>query len=219
MQIAGVGPIELSLASMGTGISAQQQVERASVGQNGLRSTAVSEKREAEQAKATKASADAADIVGTPDAGHARQSGADRAGLQSERVDAGEALTKRQLFDYLLEVERSGATDTASTSALVQSAIGALDGTLQKISATLEKAQTAHVTDAGGDRAQGTSPQTAEHPTASEGAVEGSDRFGDEAEQLLERSMSVMWAAANLEVVMSSVTAVTSSTSTLIKQQ
>ena len=39
------------------------------------------------------------------------------------------------------------------------------------------------------------------------------------AEQLLERSISVMWAAANLEVVTSSVTAVTSSTSTLIKQQ
>ncbi|TKB32873.1 MAG: hypothetical protein E5W81_30175 [Mesorhizobium sp.] len=48
---------------------------------------------------------------------------------------------------------------------------------------------------------------------------EGEDTTAKNAEQLLERSISVMWAAANLEVVTSSVTAVTSSTSTLIKQQ
>ncbi|TIX62311.1 MAG: hypothetical protein E5V33_15555 [Mesorhizobium sp.] len=48
---------------------------------------------------------------------------------------------------------------------------------------------------------------------------EGENAPAKNAEQLLERSISVMWAAANLEVVTSSVTAVTSSTSTLIKQQ
>ena len=75
-----------------------------------------------------------------------------------------------------------------------------------QISATLEKAQAANA--------------PAAEDTAQAGGGEGSvENFAAEAEQMLERSMSVMWAAANLEVVMGSVSAVTSSTSTLIKQQ
>lgn len=224
MQIAGVGAIEASLANLSMGVAGQQQLDQASVAQNGLRSTGVSEKREAEQAKATKASADAADIVGTQMAGQPQQSGASQAAAPSGRVEAGEALTKRELFDYLAEVERNGGANATPPSVLIQSAIGALDGTLQKINATLEKAQAAQGPAAGEGATQNAPTQAGEQQAAAnQGAAnpgEGSvENFALEAEHMLERSMSVMWAAANLEVVMSSVTAVTSSTSTLIKQQ
>jgi hypothetical protein len=207
MQIAGAGAIEISLANLGTGVAAQQQVDQAAIGQNGLRSAGVNEKQEAEQAKAARASADVADLAATPEA------------AQPGSVDAGEGLTSRQLFDYLAEVERNGSAAATPPSALVGSAIGALDGTLQKISATLEKAQAVQGVDAGESRAQQPASQSGTGQAAAGEGASRADSFASEAEQMLERSMSVMWAAANLEVVMGSVTAVTSSTSTLIKQQ
>ncbi|WP_292628287.1 hypothetical protein, partial [Mesorhizobium sp.] len=95
-------------------------------------------------------------------------------------------------------------------SALFGSAVQSLEGTMQQVQKALGQAnapvnaETATMQGAG--------------KTAPSGK-EGENATEKNAEQLLERSISVMWAAANLEVVTSSVTAVTSSTSTLIKQQ
>jgi hypothetical protein len=125
-------------------------------------------------------------------------------------------VVERQLFDYLAEVERSGAGHLTDPSALAQAAVQSLEGTMQQVQEALGKAKPPAASEADAATSAEASPEKAadaSKPNGTGASVEES------ASQLLERSMSVMWAAANLEVVVSSVTAVTSSTSTLIKQQ
>lgn len=117
-------------------------------------------------------------------------------------------IVERQLFDYLAEVERSGAGQLNDPAALAKAAMESVDSTMRKVQEALGKAH-APVASETVQAGQANTP----------GGEAGRPSFEDSASQLLERSMSVMWAAANLEVVVSSVTAVTSSTSTLIKQQ
>lgn len=125
-------------------------------------------------------------------------------------------VVERQLFDYIAEVEKSGAGYLTDPSALAQSALQSLEGTMQQVQEALGKAKPPAATEAGTLPSGETLPEKAVDAAAPNGTGASVE---ENASQLLERSMSVMWAAANLEVVVSSVTAVTSSTSTLIKQQ
>ncbi|WP_448113679.1 hypothetical protein [Mesorhizobium amorphae] len=127
---------------------------------------------------------------------------------QRQTLEPVEATSEHQLFEYLTQVEKSGGGQVSDTSALLGSAVKSLEGTMQKVQAALKEAGVQP--DARPDAEQGVAG-------TAEGKETGSP--AQNAEQLLDRSISVMWAAANLEVVTSSVTAVTSSTSTLIKQQ
>lgn len=120
-------------------------------------------------------------------------------------------VVERQLFDYLAEVEKSGAGHLSDPAALAKAAVQSLEGTVQQIQDVLGKAKPPAASE--GDAAS--TNQTADASPTKDAAT----TVEESASQLLERSMSVMWAAANLEVVVGSVTAVTSSTSTLIKQQ
>ncbi|MCV3242953.1 hypothetical protein [Mesorhizobium sp. ZC-5] len=120
-------------------------------------------------------------------------------------------VVERQLFDYLAEVEKSGAGHLSDPAALAKAAVQSLEGTVQQIQDVLGKAKPPAASE--GDAAS--TNQTADASSTKDAAT----TVEESASQLLERSMSVMWAAANLEVVVGSVTAVTSSTSTLIKQQ
>lgn len=120
-------------------------------------------------------------------------------------------VVERQLFDYLAEVEKSGAGHLSDPAALAKAAVHSLEGTMQQIQDVLGKAKPPAASEGDAVSANQTADTSATKDAGT--SVEES------ASQLLERSMSVMWAAANLEVVVSSVTAVTSSTSTLIKQQ
>jgi hypothetical protein len=121
-------------------------------------------------------------------------------------------VVEQQLFDYLAEVEKSGAGHLSDPAALAKAAVHSLEGTMQQIQDVLGKAKPPAASE-GGDAVSA-------NRTADASATEdGGKSVEESASQLLDRSVSVMWAAANLEVVVSSVTAVTSSTSTLIKQQ
>jgi hypothetical protein len=128
-------------------------------------------------------------------------------------------VVERQLFDYLAEVEKSGAGHLTDPSALAKEAIQSLEGTMQQVQKALGEAKLPAASAADAPSSAEASPELPDEAANTSTAKDAGTSFADSATQLLERSMSVMWAAANLEVVVSSVTAVTSSTSTLIKQQ
>lgn len=206
MQIAPIGALEATLASLTTNISSQQQITAGAAAQPGNRMTgAKQEKHDAAQLKAP----ERGDVATR--AGHQvaqASSGANPAmAAQSSKSEKAEPIVERQLFDYLAEVEKSGGGTATDPSALIGSAVQSLEGTMQEVQKALGKANApAHA-------------ETAAAQDAAPSGKEAENAPAKNAEQLLERSISVMWAAANLEVVTSSVKAVTSSTSTLIKQQ
>lgn len=205
MQIAPIGALEIALSNMSTGMALQQQVATGSATQSGNGSNAADPKsqvvkaKKTEQARATTANQQVAQNA--PQAGAASST-------QRQNLDPIEATSEHKLFEYLTQVEKSGGGQISDPSALLGSAVKSLEGTMQKVQAALNEA---------GVRADGKSDGNKDVAGAAEGEENNSP--AKNAEQLLDRSISVMWAAANLEVVTSSVTAVTSSTSTLIKQQ
>lgn len=206
MQIAPIGALEASLASLTTSIGSQQQITAGAAAQPGSQMVgAKQEKHDAAKANvpergdlATGAGRQVAQASSGADPAMARQaSGSERA----------EPIVERKLFDYLAEVERTGGGAAADPSALFGSAVQSLEGTMQQVQKALGRANTPGQT------------ETAATQDAAPSGNEAETAPAKNAQQLLERSISVMWAAANLEVVTSSVKAVTSSTSTLIKQQ
>lgn len=207
MQIAPIGALEATLANLTTSISSQQQMTAGAAAQPGNRMLGAKQEKH-----------DAAK-VNTPE----RNDGATRAGQQVAQASSNanpamagqfsysertEPIVEHKLFDYLAEVEKAGGGMFTDPSALFGSAVHSLEGTMQQVQKAL--GQNAPV------NAETAATQNAANKTSGK---DGEDAPAKNAEQLLERSISVMWAAANLEVVTSSVTAVTSSTSTLIKQQ
>src|SRR5688500_3360353 len=91
-------------------------------------------------------------------------------------------VVERQLFDYLAEVEKSGAGHLSDPAALAKAAIHSLEGTMQQIQDTLGKAKPPAVSE--GDDASA-------NQTADTSATKGTS-VEESASQLLERSMSVM---------------------------
>ncbi len=206
MQVAPIGALEVALSNMSTGMALQQQVAAGSATQPGNGTNAADPKSQVLNAKKpeqTSAATGASQQV-AQDAPQTAPSTA----AQRQNLDPVDATSEHKLFEYLTQVEKSGGGQASDTSALLGSAVKSLEGTMQKVQAALKEAgvQSDARTNGNQDVA---------------GATEGEETSSpaQNAEQLLNRSISVMWAAANLEVVTSSVTAVTSSTSTLIKQQ
>ncbi|SJM31809.1 hypothetical protein [Mesorhizobium delmotii] len=211
MQIAPIGALEATLANLTTSIASQQQITTCTATQPGNRMVGANQEKH-----------DAAKVT-MPERGDV----ATRAGQQVAQASSGAnpamagqssklERTEHKLFDYLAEVEKAGGGTFTDPSALFGSAVQSLEGTMQQVQKALGQA----------NAPQANALANAETATMQDGAgntapsgKEGENATAKNAEQLLERSISVMWAAANLEVVTSSVTAVTSSTSTLIKQQ
>ncbi|QEN85333.1 hypothetical protein FZC33_03530 [Labrys sp. KNU-23] len=121
-----------------------------------------------------------------------------------------EANVEHQLFDYLVEMEKSvGKTGQPNDpAALVGGAIHSLEGVVQQAQSAFTK----------------NGPQAGTASPASEGtgnAATGNERAPGQpnADLTLDRAISFMWAAANVSVAINSVTAATGSVNTLIKQQ
>lgn len=210
MQIAPIGALEATLANLTTSIASQQQITTGTAAQPGNRMVGANQEKH-DAAKVTMPErGDAATRAGQQVAQASSGANPAMAG-QSSKLERTEPVVEHKLFDYLAEVEKSGGGAFKDTSALFGSAVQSLEGTMQQVQKALGQAN------APMDAETATMQETA-GKTASSGK-EGENAIAKNAEQLLERSISVMWAAANLEVVTSSVTAVTSSTSTLIKQQ
>ncbi|MER8521447.1 hypothetical protein NKI48_17905 [Mesorhizobium sp. M0644] len=207
MQIAPIGALEATLANLTTSISSQQQITVGASAQPGNRM--VGAKQEKHAKVNTPERSDVATRAGQQ---VAQTPGANPAiGGQAFKPEKTEPILEHKLFDYMAETEKAAGGVFTDPSALFGSAVKSLEGTMQQVQKALGQANASPSaeTAATSDRADKTAPS----------GKEGEDSPAKNAEQLLERSISVMWAAANLEVVTSSVTAVTSSTSTLIKQQ
>lgn len=206
MQVAPIGALEAALSNMSSGMALQQQAVAATATQPGNGSNAADPKSQVVKAKKPE-QAEAATNASQQMAQDTTRSSASTA-AQRHQLDTIDATSEHKLFEYLTQVEKSGGGQGSDPSTLLGSAVKSLEGTMQKVQAALKDAGVK--TDAGVARTHDAAGNTDGTETASS---------AESAEQLLDRSISVMWAAANLEVVTSSVTAVTSSTSTLIKQQ
>lgn len=206
MQVAPIGALEAALSNMSTGMALQQQVTAGSAAQPGNGTNAADPKSQVLNAKKSEQTSAAAG-VSQQVAQDAPQTAPSTA-AQRQNLEPIDATSEHKLFEYLTQVEKSGGGQVSDTSALLGSAVKSLEGTMQKVQAALKEAGVQSDTRTNGNQ---------DVAGATEGEVTSSP--AQNAEQLLNRSISVMWAAANLEVVTSSVTAVTSSTSTLIKQQ
>ncbi|PLP57385.1 hypothetical protein CYK37_19815 [Mesorhizobium loti] len=206
MQVAPIGALEVALSNMSTGMALQQQVAVGSTTQPGNGTNAADPKSQVLKTKKPE-QAGVATSVGQQVAQDTPQTTASTS-VQRQNLEPINPTNEHKLFEYLTQVEKSGGGQVSDTSSLLGSAVKSLEGTMQKVQAALKEAGVR--SDAKPNGNQGVA-----------GAAEGEEASSpaQNAEQLLDRSISVMWAAANLEVVTSSVTAVTSSTSTLIKQQ
>ncbi|MER8466542.1 hypothetical protein [Mesorhizobium sp. M1396] len=210
MQIAPIGALEAMLANLTTSISSQQQITAGAAAQPGNRMVGAKQEKHDAVKVNTPERGDVASRSGQQVAQASSGANPAMAG-QSSKPDRTEPIVERQLFDYLAETEKAGGGAFTDPSALFGSAVRSLDGTMQQVQKALGQAN-----------APANAETAATQDIAGKPAPPGKEAENSpakNAEQLLERSISVMWAAANLEVVTSSVTAVTSSTSTLIKQQ
>ncbi|TIQ18526.1 MAG: hypothetical protein E5X51_25550 [Mesorhizobium sp.] len=210
MQIAPIGALEATLANLTTSIASQQQITAGSTAQPGNRMVGANQEKHDAAKVAMPERGDVAARAGQQVAQASSGANPAMAG-QSSKLEKTEPIAEHKLFDYLAAVEKAGGGALTDPSALFGSAVQSLEGTMQQVQKALGQAN---------------APVNAETATIQDGAgktapsgKEDENATAKNAEQLLERSISVMWAAANLEVVTSSVTAVTSSTSTLIKQQ
>ncbi|MGX9147815.1 hypothetical protein [Mesorhizobium sp. 128a] len=210
MQIAPIGALEATLANLTTSISSQQQITAGAAAQPGNRMVGAKQEKHDAAKVNTPERGDVATRAGQQVAQASSGANPAMAG-QSSKPERTEPIVERQLFDYLAEAEKTGGGALTDPSALFGSAVQSLEGTMQQVQKALGRANAPVNADAA-------TVQDAAGKAAPSGK-EGENSPEKNAAQLLERSISVMWAAANLEVVTSSVTAVTSSTSTLIKQQ
>jgi hypothetical protein len=210
MQIAPIGALEATLANLTTSMASQQQITAGTTAQPGNRMVGANQEKHDAAKVSMPERGDIAARAGQQVAQSSSGANPAMAG-QSSKLEKTEPIAEHKLFDYLAEVEKAGGGALTDPSALFGSAVQSLEGTMQQVQKALGQAN---------------APVNAETATMQDGAgktapsgEEDENATAKNAEQLLERSISVMWAAANLEVVTSSVTAVTSSTSTLIKQQ
>lgn len=213
MEISPVGAAG-AIAQLATGIGAQQQVAASSaVAQPGgapgtLQQTTIAKPARPERANAAPGQDQTAEAIRP-----ATQQTSDRA----ERL---EPLAERQLFDYLVDVEKglAGAGAFSSPSALVGSAMHSLEGALQQAQQAFNGARAQSASASAADGEQTPTGQIAQTGVQSLEATPGNSPAVDMS-ATLERSISFMWAAANVGLVVNSVTAATASANTLIKQQ
>jgi hypothetical protein len=204
MAIAPIGALEATLSSVAASAATQQQAIAAAAPEGNRMVGAMQEKHEAAKAGAAERG-DAAAQPGQQVAQTSHGASPAMAG-QSSNPERAEPIVERQLFEYLAEAEKAGGMAFKGPSEMFGAALNALKGPLQG----MQKAF--------GDPASSAKATAGQSPGQTTGAA---DNPTDPAtsEELLDKYISVMWAAANLELVTSSVTAATSSTNALVKQQ
>ncbi|RWO01907.1 hypothetical protein [Mesorhizobium sp.] len=220
MQIAPIGALEATLANLTTSMASQQQITAGTTAQPGNRMVGANQEKHDAAKVSMPERGDVAARAGQQVAQSSSGANPAMAG-QSSKLEKTEPIAEHKLFDYLAEVEKAGGGALTDPSALFGSAVRSLEGTMQQVQRALGQANAPQANALGS--AETAAMQDGAGKTVPSGKVpsgkEDENATAKNAEELLERSISVMWAAANLEVVTSSVTAVTSSTSTLIKQQ
>ena len=201
MAIAPIGALEATLSSLATSAATQQQTIAAATPEGNRRVGAMQEKHEAAKAGA----AERGDIAAQPGQQVAQASAGASPAMagQSSNPERIEPIVERQLFEYLAEAEKAGGMAFKGPSEMFGAAVNALKGPLQG----MQKAF--------GDPASSAKATAGQSPEQTTGATDNPAT----SEELLDKYISVMWAAANLELVTSSVTAATSSTNAIVKQQ
>jgi hypothetical protein len=210
MAIAPIGALEATLSSLATSAATQQQTIAAATPEGNRMVGAMQEKHEAAKAGAAERGDTAAQpgqqvaqaSAGTSPAMAGQSSNPER----TSNLEKGGPIVERQLFEYLAEAEKAGGMAFKGPSEMFGAAVNALKGPLQG----MQKAF--------GDPASSAKAAAGQSPEQTTGAADNpTDPTTNE--ELLDKYISVMWAAANLELVTSSVTAATSSTNALVKQQ
>ena len=204
MAIAPIGALEATLSSLAASAGTQQQAIAAATPEGNRMVGAMQEKHEAAKAGA----AERGDAAAQPGQQVAQASAGASPAMagQSSNPERAEPIVERQLFEYLAEAEKAGGMAFKGPSEMFGAAVNALKGPLQG----MQKAF--------GDPASSAKATAGQSPEQTTGAADNpTDPTTNE--ELLDKYISVMWAAANLELVTSSVTAATSSTNALVKQQ
>jgi hypothetical protein len=203
MAIAPIGALEATLSSLAASAGTQQQAIAAATPEGNRMVGAMQEKHEAAKAGA----AERGDIAAQPGQQVAQASAGASPAMagQSSNPERAEPIVERQLFEYLAEAEKAGGMAFKGPSEMFGAAVNALKGPLHG----MQKAF--------GDPASSAKATAGQSPEQT-GAADNPADPGT-SEELLDKYISVMWAAANLELVTSSVTAATSSTNALVKQQ
>ena len=204
MAIAPIGALEATLSSLATSAATQQQTIAAATPEGNRMVGAMQEKHEAAKAGAV----ERGDIAAQPGQQVAQASAGASPAMagQSSNPERAEPIVERQLFEYLAEAEKAGGMAFKGPSEMFGAAVNALKGPLQG----MQKAF--------GGPASSAKATAGQSPEQTTGAADNpTDPTTNE--ELLDKYISVMWAAANLELVTSSVTAATSSTNALVKQQ
>lgn len=204
MAIAPIGALEATLSSLAASAGTQQQAIAAATPEGNRMVGAMQEKHEAAKAGAV----ERGDITAQPGQQVAQASAGASPAMagQSSNPERIEPIVERQLFEYLAEAEKAGGMAFKGPSEMFGAAVNALKGPLQG----MQKAF--------GDPASSAKATAGQSPEQTTGAADNPTDPGT-SEELLDKYISVMWAAANLELVTSSVTAATSSTNALVKQQ
>lgn len=204
MAIAPIGALEATLSSLAASAGTQQQAIAAATPEGNRMVGAMQEKHEAAKAGA----AERGDAAAQPGQQVAQASAGASPAMagQSSNPERAEPIVERQLFEYLAEAEKAGGMAFKGPSEMFGAAVNALKGPLQG----MQKAF--------GDPASSAKATAGQSPEQTTGAADNPTDPGT-SEELLDKYISVMWAAANLELVTSSVTAATSSTNALVKQQ
>ena len=204
MAIAPIGALEATLSSLAASAGTQQQAIAAATPEGNRMVGAMQEKHEAAKAGA----AERGDAAAQPGQQVAQASAGASPAMagQSSNPERAEPIVERQLFEYLAEAEKAGGMAFKGPSEMFGAAVNALKGPLQG----MQKAF--------GDPASSAKATAGQSPEQTTGAADNPTDPGT-SEELLDKYISVMWAAANLELVTSSVTAATSSTNALVKHQ
>lgn len=219
MQIAPVGAMEVALANLAVAMATQQQIGVGAVAQPKMLGAA--------QEKHAVAKAMKADRNGLTTS--ARQERVAQNTLvtnsanpeSSAKTGPAQPITERQLFDYLAEVERSGAGQRTDPLALAKDALHSLGGAMEqfqsalgkrKVSGSSEVERPSSVEDA-------TPEQEAEIVPASATKDGGAQSWDGIIEKMLEQYVSVSWAVFGASLATSSVSAATASVNSLVKQQ
>lgn len=127
-----------------------------------------------------------------------------------------EPVVERQLFDYLIEIEKRGGSGSSDPSGLLKSALQSMGGMMEQAEKALGKALP---NDQKGQ--EGVEAVSTEDATAQTGPAKASETkpAGTELEKMLEQYASVSWAFFGASLATNSVAAASSSVNTLIKQQ
>ncbi len=213
MAIAPIGALEVALSSLPVSAGAQQQAIAAAAPEGNRMVGAMQEKHEAAKAGA----GERGDTAARPSQQVAQASAGTSPAMAGQSANFGKAepIVERQLFEYLAEAEKAGGMAFKGPAEMFGAAVNALKAPLQDVQKAFGQPASS-----GPSRATAAQATAGQSPTRTTEATDnGADGSPATNEELLDRYISVMWAAANLELVTSSVTAATSSTSALVKQQ